>query len=140
MLVQVSALHGLQIGQVADDLMVVRVDAESGGLHLLTQAEERLILLALPLGDDHRALGLHLLGVKQAVDHAVGLQAQGQLDLVGRQRGEVSGPIQVGECIPVAPIARDQAIRHPRGKLRRALEEHMLHPMRDARDTGRLIA
>ena len=108
----------LQVGHVADDLVVVGVHAEGGGLHLLAQPEERLVLAALPLGDDHRALGGHLVGLEQAVVHAVGFQPQGQVDLIGGHGLEVGGPIQEGEGVPIPAVAGDGFIQHLGRELR----------------------
>ena len=50
----------VQVGHVADDFVVVGVDMKGSGLHRFAQPEERLVLAALPLRDDHGALGFDL--------------------------------------------------------------------------------
>ncbi len=138
--VQVVAPHALQVGHIADDFVMIAVHAEGRRADGLAELKERLILAALPLGDDHRALGFDLLLGEGAVDHAVGLQAQGQVNFIGRHGLEVRRPVHVGEGVPMATLARDGFVQHVGGELGCALELHVLHPVRDAGDAGDFIA
>ena len=139
MLVEILAGHRPQVGLIAEDLVVIRVDAERGVRDGLAQAEERLVLAPLALGDDDRALGGHLPGREQAVRHAVGFEAQGQVNFVGGHGLEVRCPIHVGEGVPKTAVARDGLVERLGGKFGRAFELHMFRPMRDTGPAGRLI-
>ena len=50
--------------------------AERDGLQLLAEEERRIVLQALALAHDDRALGLGLLGRDERVAHAVGLELE----------------------------------------------------------------
>jgi hypothetical protein len=130
--VKVVARHGTEVRHVADDFVVIRMNAKRRLLHRLSELKERLILAPLPLGNDDRAFGGDFLLVELAVDHAVGFEAQGKVDPVGRHGLVIRGPIEVGHGVPHAAFARDGFIEHAGRELRRAFELHMLDPMRDA--------
>ncbi len=76
MSVQVVAAHGLQVWQVADHLVMIGVDAERRALDGLAEQEVGFVFAAFALRDDDCPLGGHFFLVEQAVDHAVGFDAQ----------------------------------------------------------------
>jgi len=137
---QIFSPHRFQVRPVADDLMVVGMNAEGGRLNLFAQPKGRLVLVALTLGDDHCSFGGNFVGFEQAVDHPVGFQPERKVNPVGWHRLEVGRPVVPGEGVPQAAIARDGPIEDAGGEFRRALEKHMLHPVGDAGDARSLAA
>ena len=73
--IEVVAGHRLQVGLVTDDFVMVRVYAEGSRLDRLAQLEKRFIFIALALRDHDRPFGFELLGIVNAIDHAVGFQS-----------------------------------------------------------------
>ncbi len=138
-MVKVIPLHGFQVAEGANHLMAVRVDRKSCLLDGLSQAEEGLVFTAFPLRDDHGTLRCNFLGVVDGVDHAVGFQAQAEVDLFGGKGLEEGGPIQVSHGVPNAPFVGDGFVEHAGWKLRGAFELHVLHPMGDAGVPGGLV-
>ncbi len=75
--VEVLAGHRQQVALPADHLVAIGVNLEGGGHHRLAEPPLRVVLVALALRDDHRALALDLGRVEQRVDHAVGPRSAG---------------------------------------------------------------
>ena len=138
--VKLLARDGLQVFAETDHLVAVRVFLESQGVDRLAQAEERFVLVAFALRDDHGAFQFGLLRVEVAVDHAVGFQVERDVQLVRRQGFQVGGPVQRGQRVPKTAVARNGLVEHIDGVLGRALELHVFHPMRDAGLAGHLVA
>ena len=138
--VELVARHRFQVALPADDRVMVGMHLKRRGLQRLTEQETRVVLVALALGDNHRALQLGFLGVEHRVDHPVGLDAQRQIDAIGRQRLEVGREVDPRHPVEDTALARHRLVELALRIRRRALEEHVLGPMRDAGGAGPLIA
>ena len=138
--VEVVPGHGEEVALPADDRVVVAVGLEGGRVHLHAQEPGVVVLAALPLADDDRPLRLHLLRVEDGVDHAVALHLQSQLDAIHREGLEVGGPVPPGHAVEEAAGPGHHLVELALGELFRALEEHVLHPVADARAAGQLVA
>ena len=132
----VSSMTGGYVGAEAINAAL----AECCQHHLFTQPEEGIVLVALTLGEDHRAFRLHLRRLEQTVAHAIRFQTDGQINLLCRQGVEVSGPIQIGEGIPGAALAVNGFVQYPGWECRGAFELHMFNPMGEAGLAGGLVA
>ena len=111
-----------------------------GGLQRLTEQETRVVLVALALGDNHRALQLGFVGIEHRVGHPVRLDAQRQIDAIGRQRFEIRREVDPRHPVEDTTLARHRLVELALRIRRRALEKHVLGPMRDTRGAGPLVA
>ncbi len=137
---QVVAADRLQVAQVADRVVMVRMDPERRADDLLAQQKGGAVLGPLPLRDDDRPLRLDLLRVEQGVDHAVGFDVQAQVDPVGGQRLEKGGKVEPGKTVHRAAVAGDLGVDLALGKGLRSFEQHVLGPVGDAGDARHLVA
>ena len=103
----------MQVALPAHDRLTVGVDLERCGRGLFVQVEERLVLGALALGDNHRALGLHLVGVEEGVGQAVGFDADGEVEVLAGERLEVGGEVYPGKAVPAATVGLDEVAMSP---------------------------
>jgi hypothetical protein len=128
---EIIAGDSLQVGHFTDDFMVIRMDTKCSALHRFTKQKVWLVLVAFTLRDDNRAFRGHFFKIIDAVNHPVGLEPQGQVDPVGWHGFEVSCPIKMGKGVPHATIARNGFFKQVGRELGRALELHVLNPVRD---------
>ena len=96
------------------------------GHHPLREDRLGRVLAGLELVADDRELGGEVLGLDGAIDHAVGLETDGELEVLiaGGQGLEVVGPVHVGRAVELGP-----ALLHGPGDVRvgrRPLEDHVL--------------
>ena len=138
--VELVAGHRLKITHVADGISAIWVYAKRGSHHLFVEQKFGIVLSPLPLADNDRALGSHLVRVKEGVGHPVGLNAQSQLDASGGQRSEVGGEIVPRHSVERAALAGYGLFRHAFREHLGALEEHVLDPVRDAGDSCVFVA
>ena len=101
--VEIVAAHRFQIGHPPDGGMAVRVRLERGRGQLLVEQLVGIVFPALELRDDHRALGLAIVGMIQAAGHALGLDEQHAIEGVSRGGFEIRRLIDEGVAIPAAP-------------------------------------
>ncbi len=138
--VEVVAGDAAQVGLVADDHVAVGVGMKRGSGDLFVQGVAGVVFRALALGEDHGAFRFDFVGIKERVDHAIGLDAQRQRDLVGWHGFEVGRPVVRGERVEGAAdagdIAEDAALFEGRG----ALELHVLDPVGEAGLARMLVA
>ena len=123
---QVVDRHALDVGAVADGRLAVVVPFVGDGRHPLRQHALGRVLARLELVADHGELGREVFGLDRAVDHAVGLELDGELEVLvaGRQGLEVVGPIDPGRAVELGP-----ALLHGPGDVGvggRPLEDHVL--------------
>jgi hypothetical protein len=137
---QVVAGDGAEVGFVADHHVAVGVGAEGGTGDLLVEEVGGIVLGAGPLGEDDGPLRLGFLGVEEGVRHPVGFDAEREVDLADRQRLEVGGPIVRCEGVEDAAVAGDVAEDLALGERRRALELHVLDPVRETGEAGQFVA
>lgn len=123
---QLRDVHVLDVAARADGALAVVVPLVGGGLHLLHEHAERVVLAAFHLVADHGHLGVEVFLGDQRVDHGVGLPAQVPLEGfgIGREAGEVIGAIRRGGAVGLQATARELAQRVADGG--RALEQHVL--------------
>ena len=112
--------------------MPIRMRLERGRGQLLIEQLVGIVLAALQLRDDHRALGLAVRGIVQAARHPLGLDEQHAIERVARRRLDVRGLVDPGVAVPVAAELLDDALDLVARDVGRALEVHVLDPVRDA--------
>ena len=69
-----------------------------------------IVLAALQLRDDDRALRLAVVGMIQAVGHPLGLDEQHAIERVARRRLEIRRLIDPGVAVPAAAELLDDAL------------------------------
>ena len=138
-LVKVVPAHRAQVRHIADDLVMIGMDPEGGLLDGLTKQEHGLVLAAFPLRHHDSPFGREFLLLKQAMQHAVRLKTQCNVDLVGGHRLEVGGPIEEGEGVARPSLAGDGLVDDLGWKPSRPLELHVLDEVGDSGQRGRLI-
>ncbi len=138
--VEILPSHPLEIAQPADRRMTVGMSLERRRVHFHLEHLVRVVLAALELRDDHRALGLDLVGLVQAIRHPLGLDEEHPVERVTRRRLEVGGLVDPGVAVPAPAELLDDALHLLAGDIRRPLEVHVLDPVRDAREARRLVA
>jgi len=139
-LIKLLARHALEVALPADHRMMVRVRLKCAGLQSFAQQEAGAVFVALPLGDDHRALEFGLLRIEHRVAHTVGLYAQREIDAVRGQGLEVGREVDPRHAIEHTAFARDGLVEFALGILGRTLEKHMFDPVGYAGDSGMLVA
>ena len=137
--VQIVPRHRLQIRQPADGRMTVRMRLECGRRQLLIEQLIGIVLAALQLGDDHRALRLAVVGMIQAARHALGFDEQHAIERVASRGLEIRRLIDPGVAVPASAELLDDALDLIARNVRRALEVHVLAPVRDAGEAGALV-
>ena len=131
-LIQVFTRHPFQVRHVADDFMVVWMDAKRRRLDLFGQTKRRLVLVPLPLRDDHGPLRVNLGFLKQAAHHSIGFKPEAQIDLVGGHRLEIRRPIDPRHGVPDSTVARNGPVENAGREVRGAFELHVFDPVGDA--------
>ena len=95
----------------------------------------RPILHALPPLVAHDVLlvrELRRVELVEQIPHAVGLQPQGELELIRRQRLEVVGAVEIGRAVDVAGAGGFEELEMRVGRhVLRALEHHVLEQVRE---------
>ena len=102
-----------------------------GSLDLIEQLVG-IVLAALQLRDDDRALRLAVVGVIQAAGHPLGLDEQHPIERVARRGLEIGRLVDPGVAVPAAAELLDDALHLIARDVGRALEVHVLDPVRDA--------
>ena len=108
--VEVVARHRLQIARPADGRVVVAVRLEGRRGDLGVEHLFRIVVAAIELREDDRALGLAVVGMVEAVRHPLGLDEQHAVERVARGRLEVRGLIDPGVAVPAAAELLDDAL------------------------------
>ena len=125
--------HALDVAAVADRGLAVVVPVVGHRFNSLHQHARRRVLASLEFVAHHGHLRIQVLLLDEAVHHAVGLEVNGELQVLvrGRQGLEIVHPIQRGAAIERRAVVLE-GLRHV-GVIRRALEDHVLQQMRHAR-------
>ena len=137
--------HSLDVGVRSNHARVVgmRLRKERVIQRLFDNAI-RLVLDRLPplVANDVLLVGkVRLIHLVEQIPHAIGLEPQREVQLVGGQRFEVVGPIEV-RCPVDAAGARalEHLEVHVRGDVLRPLEHHVLEQVCEAAAAGHLVA
>ena len=124
-----------------DDGPPVRVRLERQRHHLFRHEPVRIVLGArAPLLHDDLPLGIDLLGIEEEVSHAVRLERQRQVHLVGGDIDVVRGHVLARERIVLAAVLLDEAGELSLAVGRRALEHHVLEEVGQPGRAGPLVA
>ena len=137
--VEIVAGHRLDVRQPADRRVVVRVGLERGRGQLDVEQLLGIVLAAFDLGDDHRALGLALGGLVQAVSHPLGLDEEHAIERVAGGGLEVGRLVDPGIAVPGAAERLDEPLHPVARDVGRALEVHVLDEVRGSRETRPLV-
>ena len=137
---EIVALHGVQVALPTDNGVAVRVGIEGQRLHFLAEQVGVGILAPLALADDYRALRLGLGGVEETVGHAIALHLQRKVNAIGGKGLEVGGPILAGHAVEGSAGTGDGLVKGAAREGVGALEEHVLHPVANARESRRFVA
>ena len=124
-------------GEVARERTVIHSEREGNENWPEFRVEEELFQLAFRV--DHRALAIDLPIRDERPGHPVRLDIKRHLEVLARYRGEVRREVGVGERVELPANADHGAIDLPLRVPRAALEEHVLDPVRRARDAGALV-
>jgi hypothetical protein len=137
--VQVVARHRLEVLQPADGRVAVGVHAERAGRQLGVEQLLRIVLAALQLRDDDRALRLAVVRLVEARAHALGLDEQHAVERIAGRGFEVGGLVDPGVAVPGAAEPLDDALHLVTRDVARALEVHVLDPVGDAGEARPLV-
>jgi len=107
----------------------VRMHLVRRGIDLFPQQIGRIVLAPLSLRDDDGALAFHLGRLHHRVGHPIGLQGDGDAQVVGREHFMIRGIVLPRERVPAAAQPVDVPGEHALGVGGGALEQHMLHPV-----------
>jgi hypothetical protein len=101
--------HAFQVVLRSDDRLAVVVPDVGGGGHALAEDGGGLILAALQFVAHHGHFGVENLLVELDVDHAVGFQAEGPLQILvtGAEGLVVVGAVVGGGAVPVRSVRGD---------------------------------
>ena len=138
--VEIVARHRAQVRQPADRRVPIRVGAKGHRRHFLIEQLIGIVLAALELRDDDRALGLAILWLVEPVRHPLGLDEEQLIERVGPRRFEIGRLVDPGVAVPHAAEALDEALHLVAGNVGRALEVHVLDPVRRPGEAGPFVA
>ena len=113
---------------------------ERGGRDFGIEQLVGIVLAALELGDDHRALRLAVGRVVEAGVHALGLDEQHPVERVLRGGLQVRRLVDPGVAVPGAAELLDDALHLLARDVGGALEVHVLDPVRHAGHARALVA
>ena len=99
-----------------------------------------IVLAALELRDDDRALGLTIFRLVEAVGHTLGFDEKQLVERVAPGRFEVGRLIDPGVAVPEAAETLDQSLHLVPRNVPGALEVHVLDPVRGAGTSRALVA
>ena len=100
----------------------------------------RIVLVDLDLFQNHAAFALDIGRRKHRIQHQVGQHIQRNRHMVRQRLHVEANGLFAGECIEVAADRVHLARNVLRGPRTRALEEHVLHKVRNPVGLGRLAA
>jgi hypothetical protein len=120
--------------------MPVRVRAERRRRDLGVEKLIGIVLAALQLGNDHRALRFALRRFVQAVGHALRFDEQERVERVLPRRLEVRRLIEPRVAVPRAPEPLDDTIHLVARDVLGPLEIHVLDPVRHAGPARQFVA
>ena len=113
---------------------------ERDGADLLAEEAARVVLGArAPLLDDDLTLRGDLLGIEEQVLHAIRLEIDQQIELVGRDVHVIRGDVLRRERVVLAAVLLDQTRELLGAMARRALEHQVLEEMGDAGRAAMLV-
>ena len=141
-LVKLAEVVGRDPRQVvgpAEDRVPVRVVKVGERQVGLVEPADGRIQVAGALLDDHVPLGLDLAGVERRAAHPVGLDGQGELPAVGRERKIIMGTIFARLGVGMTRRDEGETVDLPLGEAFGPLEEHVLDEVRQARLARRLV-
>ena len=124
--------HALHVGAGADDRLPIVVPQIGGGEGALHEDTEGAVLSRLHLVPDHRHLRVEILGGDEGVDHAVGFEVEGPLQVVlrGGEGFEVVGAVVGGGAVRAGPPLREllRDVRMVGRPLEHQVLEEVCHP------------
>ena len=122
--------------------VAVRVGGEGGAPDCVVEVAHRLILAAVEFVEDHRPLALHLVRVDERAAHPVGLNLDGEREVLFREEFVVVRPVQPRRRVDLRADAlegvedgRPLRLVEPLGPL----EHEVFEEVRRARQPRRLI-
>ena len=98
-----------------------------------------IVLAALQLGDDDRPLRFAVVRMVQAARHPLGFDEQHPIERVARRGLEIRRLIDPGVAVPAAAELLDDPLHLVARNVGRALEVHVLDPVRHAGQAGPLV-
>jgi hypothetical protein len=132
--------RGLEVLHVADRRPAIAVADESVLEEILEDGAVRLVVAHAPLFGDDLALGfVDVLGDLEA-GHAIGLEPQGHLEVLARERVHVDGFVKAGEGVGISADDADALHVLFGGDVGRPAEHHVLEHVRESLSVGPLIA
>ena len=138
--VQIVATHGPEIVEPADRGMPVWMCTKRGRGDLGVEELIRIVLAALQLRDDDRPLGFAFRRLEQAVRHPLGLDEEHLIERGAPGRFQVSRLVDPGVAVPHAAKPFDDPLHLLARNVGRALEIHVLDPVRHAREARAFVA
>ena len=133
--------HTLEILVPADDRPGVRMLSVGGGVELLLDEPEGVVHTPeFSFADHHLPLGLEIFLVQLEAAQTVGLQAQGQVQMLGRQIFEIGGVVLGGKGIDFAPLGLELAGKLLGAQILRTPEHEVLEEVADTGDTRELMS
>ena len=64
MIIKIIARHRVQVGHIADDFVMIRMNAKCRLLDGFAQQKQRFVLAAFTLRNDDRSLGCNFIGIE----------------------------------------------------------------------------
>ena len=131
---------GLDIALPADGVVAVRVLEKGHRQDRVVEHDRRVVLVAVHLGQHRAAFGLDLLSRDQKPRHPVGLDAQGEIEVLGRQGLEEGDLVEPGVAVPLAADGVDRAHELGVREVRARPEGHVLEEVRQTGAADVLVA
>ena len=115
------------------------MDFVGGRDHFLLQQRVGIVFAALQFRNDDRAFRFAVVGIVDAVGHPFGLDEQHAIEAGSRRGLHVGGLVDPRIAVPAAAEFFDDAFHLVARNVGRALEIHVLDPVRYAREAGHLV-
>jgi hypothetical protein len=119
--------------------MTVRMRAKCGRRQLLIEKLVGIVLPALQLGDDHRTLRFAVGRIIEAIRHPLRFDEEHPIEHIACGRLGIRRLIDPRVPVPVPAELLDDPFHAVARNVGRALEVHVLDPVRHARQSGALI-
>ena len=107
--------------------------------HFLLEQRVRIVFAPLQFRDNDSSLRFAIFGIVETVAHPLGLDEQHAVESGCRRGFHVSGLVDPRVSVPAASEFFDDALDLIAGDIGRALEVHVLDPMRHTGEAGHLV-
>ena len=137
---EIVTAHGFEIGFFADHHVAVGVRAKRRPDHFFVEEIAGIVLRALAFRKNDRSLGLSFGGIEEGIAHPVRFDLDREIEPIDGQRLVVGGPVVGGHGVVNAAVAGNFGEDRAFAERGRALELHVLDPVRNTGQAGSFVA